>query len=478
VWLTVLAAQRRAWWWWAAAGLAYGLGNATRGNVILLLPLVLLLVAWQARRQPLRLTLVAALVAVTFYLPQLPFAIANYRALGRWVGPSSAAGAVLALGNTPEAPPGGRDPEAGAGAMEYPASWAEWMRQEGLPPPQRVTVGAQLWRWVRQEPLAWAELKWRMWLLIWHRSEIPNNVAMTHFGERVRAPLLWLPVLTEFALLGSLGLAGLLLALGRSRRRPLVWYAAGTVVLYAGSIVVFYILARFRLPVLPLLAGFGGYALWRGARAWRTYRRTRRQRPLLLATLVYLACLVFVTVGYDLYRYGAEATVLRLVRPNGVRVALEHVWLVKDHGPLTLGGWLPVPVRDTPQLSKTLRLPDLPGETAAAVRVAVNSQGPADLDLRLNDQPWQRFTVQRGLQWIELRGLTAATAGRFTVQAHCDVPTVWFMVDAQRRYGRSQLVVRDQPAPPGEWVVELHLDKLSAAPPTSPSPPPQEPPHE
>jgi len=198
-----------------------------------------------------------------------------------------------------------------------------------------------------------------------------------------------------------------------------------------------------------------------------------------ITVLAFFCSFLFVAIGYDFYRYGLEATVLRVVRPHGVWVELEREWVVKDHGPLTLGGWLPLLVRDTPQLTKRLRLPDLPATTPGVVRLAIDSEHDgATVVLRLNDGPWLKFNLRRGLQWIDVGGVTAATASRFTVQAQCDSPTVWFMVDAQRAYGRTHAVVRDRAAPPGEWVVELSLAKPSPLPPASPSSAPKEPPHE
>jgi hypothetical protein len=63
------------------------------------------------RRYSVKKMLFSLIAAVGVFLAvESPFIIYNSIQLGRLSGPSTAADAVLALGNTPEAPPGGRDP--------------------------------------------------------------------------------------------------------------------------------------------------------------------------------------------------------------------------------------------------------------------------------------------------------------------------------------------------------------------------------
>ena len=114
--LALRSYRTNSWWRWLLAALIGSLATLTRGNALLLLPGVLALFAWRNRRSLPRLAGGTILLALLVYLPQLPFALRNFHHYGRWTGPSSAQDAVLALGNTPEAPPGG---------LVYPPTWNE-----------------------------------------------------------------------------------------------------------------------------------------------------------------------------------------------------------------------------------------------------------------------------------------------------------------------------------------------------------------
>jgi hypothetical protein len=83
--------------------------------------------------------------------------------------------------------------------------------------------------------------------------ELPNNVSLVEKGQPVPSAVLHLPLLLDFWLVGGLGLAGLLLALRRAWRRPLILAGVGLVLCFCLAVVLFYMLARFRLPGIPWL---------------------------------------------------------------------------------------------------------------------------------------------------------------------------------------------------------------------------------
>ncbi len=336
LWTTLLAWQRNRLRDWTWAGLSLAAATLTRGNVVLLLPALLALAFWRNRGagwEPVAAR--AALLLALFYLPQLPFAIHNAQKLHRWSGPSTAGDAVLALGNTPESP---------AGGLDYPPAFQEWMRQADLPPETRFPVSRQILAWIRREPLAWAELKFRMVLLFWDRDDIPNNISLLHESRRSR--MLGFPVLVDFGVLAMAAVAGLIFMTPRLRRSPpqlfLVYTVLGGACL---GTVLFYILGRFRVPWYPVLAVCAGLAMSRilalvsrREKSWAYVRRCG------LMLLPFLAGWLFTDLGFTLYSARAEAAVVRQARPHGVQVALADGWLLHDSGPQLLGGWTPVPL--------------------------------------------------------------------------------------------------------------------------------------
>jgi 4-amino-4-deoxy-L-arabinose transferase-like glycosyltransferase len=349
-WLVLHALRRNTLWSWGGAAITFACTVLTRGNAVLLLPGILLLIAWSNRRQVwARLIPRALLFLVLFYAPQLPFALRNYSHYGRWTGPSSAGEAVLALGNNPQAP---------AGGLDYTLAFKEWMRLADRPPHERVPVSRQLWQWIRSEPLAWAELKFRMLLLFWNPLEIPNNI---YIGQEARHSLLLrLPLLLDFAVLGILGLTGAALGLRRGARSPAAAFLLYALAAACLGTVLFYILARFRVPALPLIALFAGTGLDGGLRLVEGWRRRSDIR---LRAIAYLLALSLasgaVLHACPLYSRHLEAAVMRLARPHGVVFGAENSLVCQDHGPAgPFSGWstLEVP-RSGLRLVKDFQLP-------------------------------------------------------------------------------------------------------------------------
>jgi tetratricopeptide (TPR) repeat protein len=103
-------------------------------------------------------------------------------------------------------------------------------------------------------------------LLFWGSAEIKNNED-PRFLRKTMASLRWLPV--SFGLLAPFALVGLLLACRAGSRFGLL--AAFTVAWFL-SVVPFFVCARYRLPVTPILPLFALLAVRTGAGWWRERR--------------------------------------------------------------------------------------------------------------------------------------------------------------------------------------------------------------
>jgi 4-amino-4-deoxy-L-arabinose transferase-like glycosyltransferase len=468
LWSALRAWDRNTLRHWLWAGLALAAATLTRGNAILLLPALLALAAWRNRHQrwfasPLRLAILLAAV----YLPQLPFAWHNYRALGRWTGPSTAGDAVLALGNTPEAP---------AGNLEYPTAYHEWMRQAALPGAQRVSVPSQIRNWLRKEPLAWPELKFRTALLFWHAMEIPNNMVFEE--EAKNSPLLRHPLLLNFATIGALGVCGIFLSLGRLRGSPprqFLLYA----LLVGGCLgtALFYMLGRFRLPWLPAFAIFAGHALERLLQLVESWKLRRNHlRPTLAFGAALLAAFYLVNYAYLHYCAWLQPWLLRHARPNGVAVDTPEGTHLHDHGPASLGGWCPLDLpREGLTISKSFRIPAAwQGRTvrpALILPILCQNPHPAILHLqvRLPDTP--PIPLALNLQPmpqcqylpIPLPPLRPGQLLPLELQFRPETSRQWLFRDTQRNYGRTQIFSPADPLAAGEG--EFCLELLLAPPP-------------
>jgi hypothetical protein len=115
---------------------------------------------------------------------------------------------------------------------------------------------------------------------VWHWFEKPNNTSFYFF--RLEAPVLrFLPV--TFALLGPLALVGLFLGLGRLRERlTLYLFTAATL----GTMLLFYVLSRFRIHLVPALIPFAALTV---ASLFHALRARRMGRALVMALAVFIA---------------------------------------------------------------------------------------------------------------------------------------------------------------------------------------------
>ena len=433
--LVIIAVARRKWYWWAICGSVSGIATLTRGNVILLTLPIILLGLHRAVREKERRRQIAGYAAAFFgalLLVELPFIWHNTRVTGRLCGPSTASGEVLALGNTPEAPPGGRDPGLPAGPMEYPESWHRMMQLQA----QGVSVPRQMWRWFCAQPGAFLELQFRKSLLFWDGREIPNNVSL--YGEGAYSIVLTCLDWNGINILIILSIAGALLLFDRVRHREgEVWLLYGFVVIYWLSIALFYDLSRFRAPILPLLAVMAG-----GVPNYLLRRKPTSRRRLCAMAAVLFG--VFVSFSaYEFYRNNCESAVMRVVRPGGTRIVScsGESW-VFDHGPRTFGGWKEVFLDSGLKIRK--RFAGVNG--AGKLRLKVFSAQAGDL---VTDAGVFKLAV--GENDVDIPVVSDAE-GWFKLSFDDAPPGTFLVLDFQRDYSRSRINCEKAP---GELVARI-----------------------
>jgi len=109
-------------------------------------------------------------------------------------------------------------------------------------------------RFIESHPLEYLSLLGRKFLLFWNAQEIGQNIDY-YFSKRF-ASLLTLP-LFSFGLVAPFAWLGFIFAL---RRRPAgISLPAIFLFSYLGSIIVFFVSARYRLPAVPFVIIFSAY---------------------------------------------------------------------------------------------------------------------------------------------------------------------------------------------------------------------------
>jgi hypothetical protein len=388
-------------------------------------------------------------LAVIFIL-QLPFSIHNSVLTGRLCGPSTAADAVLALGNTIEAPPGGREPGLPAGAMEYPESYNAAMQKSAA----GNSVASQMFDWLCRDPLSFLELQLRKVILFWDYREIPNNVSL--YGEGNQSLILRCLLLGRSALVLSLSLGGLIFSLGRLFRRHeskiILLYA--TVVLYWFSVAVFYNLSRFRAPIIPVAVSGAALLLCEAELCFREKDSLLRRRKSAVLLLCFAAAAWIVISSYEFYRSNIEYLAMRAVRPHGNAIIVDgKVRRVFDHGPMTFGGWIAEDIKSGMRIGKRFVHPQTPA--AGEADIFLIAEDPAFISWSCGSNASTQL-LKRGENHL-LIPFVSDRSGFFEISfAKVSGGRVAVFYDSQRDYGRSTL---GGEAINGEWVIRIGTEK-------------------
>ena len=219
----------------------------------------------------------AALVIAGLAIVLGPVVIRNLYVGGGFYLTTSQLGPNLYIGNNPNADGTYASLRYGRGAPEYERQDATELAERALG--RRLTPGdvSTYWRdralgFIVSDPVGWARLTARKIALLLNRVEVVDTESQETHAEwswplRVLAPLTNFGVLVPLALLGAL--------VTRPCRSP-VGVIAGLAIAYAASVVMFYVFARYRYPLVPFLIVFAAAALvpcFRDpARAWSQLR--------------------------------------------------------------------------------------------------------------------------------------------------------------------------------------------------------------
>ncbi|RKZ08911.1 hypothetical protein DRQ05_00670 [bacterium] len=270
------------------AGVVVGLGATARPNIFLLL--LLALPAWfvlRFRRKGIR-TAVACLIG-SLIIVSVPIAYNASRGAG-FVPVTAHGGINLYIGNGPDAR-GLFKPLEGMrwdmrGVVEDAKAFAE--RRVGHP--LSDAESSRYWTaltvdYVIHHPWTWARLLLKKLYMFFSGVEVPDVIDSSLYIERCPVlKLLFLP----FSLIGALAIAGIVLMFRRLRESAsLLIFLAVSV----GSVVLFFINTRYRLPSVPLLVIASVYFV-----SWLCEGYfSRRYRDVLIGLAIFLVAFFTIT---------------------------------------------------------------------------------------------------------------------------------------------------------------------------------------
>ena len=253
---------------WGCLGLAMGGLSLTRENALVF---VLVILAWvsigvvsglngtvRARKR--------AALAATFLgglaLVLLPVAIRNYAVGGGFYLTTSQFGPNFFIGNNPQADGTYMSLRFGRGAPEYERTDATELAEHAVGRTLTPAEVSSYWTgraldFVTGQPGAWLRLMGRKVALLFNATEMLDTEAQESHAEW-SWPLRIGGLFGHFGLLTPLAVAGLMLA-WPDRSRLAVLYVM--LAAYAASVVMFYVFARYRLPLVPMLLLFASSAV-------------------------------------------------------------------------------------------------------------------------------------------------------------------------------------------------------------------------
>jgi len=246
---------------WLAVGIVMGIFAVTRPNVLLFAPVAFVLaLGWKGAHFSLRRPRLAAALLLTAgtCLLVLPVTYVNWRIGGDKVLVASQGGLNFFLGNNAEA----NGWSATAPSLFRVDWWGGYedaitRAEEGAGRPLKPSEVSDYWfarafDWWRAHPGAGIVLTVKKVVLLLSGVEFGNNREMRLFFREFAPfgrPFLWmLYVMTPLGIVGAVTLW----RRGDPASRVVVLYAA----VYAATIVLFFVTARYRVPLRPLLAIF------------------------------------------------------------------------------------------------------------------------------------------------------------------------------------------------------------------------------
>lgn len=283
----------------ALAGVAVGLSALARPNALLLAPLVLAWLWLSMRREvkPKRMLLLGTLFAAGLALVVAPVAIRNRAVGGDLVLVSSQGGANFYIGNGPGANgqflvPSIFPPDAGDHPLKQEETYARYASEQTGRKLRPSEVSA-FWFGKGMEAIAadpghFLALLARKLMLSVNAAEISNSQDFE--SAKPSSFVLRLPLPT-FGLVAPFGLLGMALA-ARQWRKAFFLYAV--IAVFGASMIVFFVLAHYRMPAVPFLEAFAGYAV-----VWLVDKARAKSYAHLLGAFLGLAVL-FAAVHKDM----------------------------------------------------------------------------------------------------------------------------------------------------------------------------------
>jgi tetratricopeptide (TPR) repeat protein len=270
--LWLLTASRPRWF---GVGIVIGALSLTRENALVFVPLVTGWMWWRLRPTPAARAPQIAVMLAGVGIVLLPTGLRNWKAGGEFQLTTAQFGPNFYIGNNARADGTYVPLRFGRGSPEYERSDATEIAERALGRPASPGEVSSYWTTralhdIRTRPADWLALEARKLRLLLNATETIDTESQESHEDY--SPLLWLlGHVANFGVLAPLAALGVWLTWSDRRR---LWLLYGMIVVYALSVLAFYVVARYRLPLVPLLIVFAAAAIVRGRVTLTTWTPT------------------------------------------------------------------------------------------------------------------------------------------------------------------------------------------------------------
>jgi tetratricopeptide (TPR) repeat protein len=265
---------------WLALGVAMGALSLTRENALVFIVVILVWcfvpVRIKADTTTVKKTKAQKTVAVSGFSPTrraatfvlglaivlLPVAIRNYAVGGGFYLTTSQFGPNFFIGNNPNADGTYASLRFGRGAPEYERQDATELAEHATGRTLTPSEVSSYWTgraldFITAHPAQWLALIARKVELLVNATEMLDTESQESYAE-YSWPLRFLGWFGHFGVLVPLALLGMILSWGDRQRLAILYALTGV---YAASVLMFYVFARYRLPLVPFFMLFAAGAV-------------------------------------------------------------------------------------------------------------------------------------------------------------------------------------------------------------------------
>lgn len=276
---------------WFLGGVFIGLAALARGNIIFVIPFVFLWMVAECRKDFFKPAVVFILGLVIMFIP---IAVRNKLVVGEFAISTSRSGINFYWGNN-ETARGSNFP-----APRFIRTTSVYELDDFAREAERI-IGKEMSNsdisrfWFKRgldfisgHPYQYLWLQYQKLRLLFNNGEFSDNYQYAYY-RRFSHIVNYSPV--NFLLIASLGFLGMVLSIRNWKRLSLLYIF---IMSYSLSIIIFFVISRYRLPMTPVLTIFAASALY-----WLWMKISERRYLILLPSIALLSIFA-VFVGKDI----------------------------------------------------------------------------------------------------------------------------------------------------------------------------------